>query len=69
VFAPRGLAHAWRCVSPGGGKALLAITPGDNFEAFAGEMARAGIIPSDPAAIARLAAIAERYGIEMLPIK
>lgn len=67
VFAPRNLAHTWQCISAEGGRMLVLLTPGDNFEAFAIEMAEHGIVPSDPASLPKLLALAERYGIEMLP--
>ena len=71
VFAPRGLAHSWRCVSPEGGRFLILITPGDNFEAFALAMAQRSFIPAAAMAEADSAAafmaLAARYGIGMLP--
>ncbi|MCW3058285.1 MAG: cupin [Capsulimonas sp.] len=70
VFAPRRVAHAWFCVSPGGGRATMLITPGRNFEEFVTAMAQYGFVPKeamsgpDAASFVRLAA---RHGIEMLP--
>ena len=73
IFAPRHIPHAWRCVSAEGGRMLILFTPGDNFEAFAFEMAQRGANPAadmaDPATIAEFMALAERYGITMLPPK
>lgn len=71
VFAPRNLMHTWRCISETAGRLLLAITPGANFEAFAGEMAKRRMVPDDAMnsrlAAAEFMATTERYGIEMLP--
>lgn len=68
VFAPRGIVHAWRCTSDGPGKMLILVTPGANFEAFIVAMAQENIVVPPPAAtMARLAAHAERYGVEFLP--
>ncbi|BDI30867.1 hypothetical protein CCAX7_29180 [Capsulimonas corticalis] len=70
VFAPRRVAHAWYCVSEGGGRATLLITPGANFEEFAGALADLNIVPKkammgeEASQFIRLSA---RYGIEMLP--
>lgn len=68
VFAPRGIPHTWRCVSPEGSDFLVLLTPGDNFEAFGMEMAHQQIVPSDPESIAKLVALSEQYGIHMLPL-
>ena len=71
IFALRKVTHAWRCVSPGGGKMVLLITPAANFEAFAIEMARSGANPAadmaNPAKRAGFMALAEKHGITMLP--
>ncbi len=73
VFAPRRLPHTWSCISEGGGRLLILITPGANFEAFAVKMAQKGVVPSaameDPAAIAAFLALTEEHGIHMLPNK
>ena len=67
VLALRAISHAWRCISAEGGRMLLQVTPGANFERFAFQMAEAGIVPSDPDGIAGLIILAQRHGIEMLP--
>jgi quercetin dioxygenase-like cupin family protein len=67
VFAPRGIAHTWRCTSEAGAEFLILFTPGDNFESFIMEMAQQGIVPSDEASIEKLVALSEQYGIHMLP--
>ena len=70
VFAPRHVSHAWYCVSAGGGRATLLITPGASFQEYAGVMAEAGFNPrksmagEDASYFIRLSG---RYGIEMLP--
>jgi quercetin dioxygenase-like cupin family protein len=71
IFAPRNLPHTWCCISPGGGKLIILITPSANFEAFVMEMARRGSDPAadmaDPARRAAYMALTERHGISMLP--
>jgi hypothetical protein len=71
VFGPRGIAHAWQCISPEGGRVQVLITPGDNFEAFARTMAAQNFVPArdmaDPVLAARFMALTARHGIEMLP--
>ena len=71
VFAPRDLMHTWRCVGETPGRFLLLITPGANFEAFAGEMPQRNLVPArdmaDPTLAAQFMALTEQYGIEMLP--
>lgn len=71
VFAPRNLAHTWRCIGPELGRVLVLISPGENFEAFGIAMAQRGFVPSaamaDPAARTQFMALARQYGIEMLP--
>jgi hypothetical protein len=46
---------------------LLLVTPGDNFQQFAMQMAMQQIVPSGPDSIARLCALADAHGITMLP--
>ena len=46
VFAPRNIAHSWFCVSETPGRFFLLITPGANFETFAGEMAQRNFVPA-----------------------
>lgn len=71
VFAPRDLMHTWRCVGEAPGRALLLVTPGANFETFAGEMAQRNLVPArdmaDPALAAQFMALAAQHGIEMMP--
>ena len=70
VFAPRRVAHAWFCVSEGGGRATLLITPGANFQEFATVMSQAGFNPRKSMATedaSHFIRLAGRYGIEMLP--
>jgi len=67
VFGPRNVSHSWRCTSLEGGRFLLLITPGANFEAFAMEMARRGYEPAaavaDPATRGEFLALCEEAGI------
>jgi quercetin dioxygenase-like cupin family protein len=71
VFAPRKLAHTWRCISPGGGKLLGLTTPSANFEAFMREMGERGTTPAedmaDPVRRAEFIALSEKYGITRVP--
>ena len=67
LFAPRDIPHAWRCISEEGGKTLILITPGANFESFALGMGERGITPLDPACLPHLLALADEHGIEILP--
>lgn len=68
VFAPRGHAHDWQCISEEGGHALGIITPGENFETFASEMDRQQLMPpTSPGAIEKLLALGDYHGIQMLP--
>lgn len=65
VFAPRNIAHTWKCISPAGGRAILVVTPG-GFENFLSEIQ--GFMP--PMTEARRAGLfdtAHRYGLLMLP--
>lgn len=67
TFAPRGLAHSWRCLSEEGGRLLLLVSPGQNFETFARHLsAQIGdaLAPHD---LDALFALAERHGLVMLP--
>lgn len=71
VFAPRNVAHTWRCTSPEGAKFLIWFTPGDNFQAFGLAMAARGVAPqdamADPVLMAEFMALAAKHGIEMIP--
>lgn len=72
VWAPRDIAHSWRCVSPHGGRALVLLTPGENFERFGIAMAQTGVTPSVAMASEVLRpdymALTAEYGIHMLPM-
>jgi quercetin dioxygenase-like cupin family protein len=71
VFAPRNIPRSWRCISLTGGRAIVLVTPGANFEAFAIEMSRRGIDPAaaaaDPAIFEECRALCEEHGITFLP--
>ena len=71
LFGPRNIAHSWRCISAEGGRLLVLVSPGANFETFAGTMAQCGFDPrrmmSDPGLAAAFMALADSHGIEMLP--
>jgi quercetin dioxygenase-like cupin family protein len=68
VFAPRHIPHTWRCVSEDGGRALVLITPGENFERFFTQMCASGLLQAPtPDDIATLCALAERHGLQILP--
>lgn len=67
AFAPRGLAHSWRCLSEDGGRLLLLVSPGQNFETFARHLsAQIGDALEIPNLDALLA-LAEQHGLVMLP--
>ena len=61
AFGPRGVNHSWHCDSPEGGRLLVYVTPGSNFQAFATTMGRE--VPANPTALTRLA---DQFGITML---
>jgi quercetin dioxygenase-like cupin family protein len=70
VFAPRHVPHTWRCVSEDGGRALVLITPGENFERFFMQVCSGAMLadgPPSPEDIAALCALAERHGLRMIP--
>jgi quercetin dioxygenase-like cupin family protein len=67
IFAPPAVPHSWRCISPEGGSMIIMVTPGDSFEKYAVKLSEDRIVPSDPDGIARLIALSQRHGIEVLP--
>lgn len=71
AFAPRNIPHTWRCVSLTGGRALLLVTPGANFQTFARRMSEMNCDPqadmADPERRKAFLALTARHGIEMLP--
>lgn len=68
VFAPRGIAHAWQCLSEEGGRVLILVSPGENFEMFALELARQQLLPPKaPAALEALLALSKKHGVQILP--
>jgi quercetin dioxygenase-like cupin family protein len=64
VFAPRGLPHAYRCVSQGPGRLMVVITPA-GFEKFF--EAIGALTPAQQQDIPRVIAIAKEFGLEFLP--
>jgi quercetin dioxygenase-like cupin family protein len=64
VFAPRGIAHTYRCVSQGGGKLSVVLTPA-GFENFFVEIG--ALSPQQQQDIPRVMEIAKRFGLEFLP--
>jgi hypothetical protein len=66
VFAPRGLMHTWHCASEGGGRLLVLVTPGENFERFALQMSENRIVPNDAESMAKLMTLCESHGLIML---
>ena len=63
VFAPRGIAHAFKVVSETAGHVLVMATPG-GFEKCVEEMSKLPLDPPDMPAVMQTCA---RYGIEFLP--
>jgi quercetin dioxygenase-like cupin family protein len=63
-FAPRGIPHTYNCVSQGGGKLSVTLTPAgfENFFAEIGAMS-----PQEQQDIPRVIETAKRYGLEFLP--
>jgi quercetin dioxygenase-like cupin family protein len=73
VFGPRGIPHSYRNVGPTPGRMLTLVTPGGLFEQFTAEAGQplAGSdlpTPVAPPDLARLAALAAKYGIDFLPL-
>lgn len=64
LFAPRGIPHTYNCVSQGGGKLSVTLTPAgfENFFAEIGAMS-----PQEQQDIPRVIETAKRYGLEFLP--
>ncbi len=71
IFAPRNIKHSWYCIGDEPGRAILLVTPGANFEAFAGEMAGRGMVPAEamrePKTAESFLTLTRQHGIEMLP--
>lgn len=67
TFAPRGIPHTWRCLSPEGGNVLLLVTPGPDFEGFAIEMSEHDIFPLTPESLPIIIGLCDKYGMELLP--
>lgn len=67
IFAPRGIPHAWHCISENGGRLLLLVTPGRNFESFARELSAQLPHPLESQNMDALFALAEKHGMVMLP--
>lgn len=63
LFAPRGVAHTYRCVSAGG-KLSVVITP-SGFEKFFEEIG--ALTPQQQQDIPRVMEIAAKFGLEFLP--
>jgi quercetin dioxygenase-like cupin family protein len=64
LFAPRGIPHTYRCVSPNGGKLSVLLTP-SGFEGFFAEIG--ALSAAEQQDIPRVVQIAQRYGLEFLP--
>jgi len=64
LFAPRGIPHTYRCVSPTGGKLSVVLTPSgfENFFLRVGSMT-----PEEQQNIPRVIEIAKTFGLEFLP--
>jgi quercetin dioxygenase-like cupin family protein len=70
VFAPRGIPHSFENVGQDTGMLTVAITPG-GFERFFEELGESAVYPFspppvDPKTFERIAALAPRYGLELL---
>lgn len=65
IFAPRGVPHAWRVVSPGGARVLMVTTPGGHEQLFLDAGDRLGAVPAS-IDLDRLRAAAARVGVTIL---
>jgi len=63
VYAPRGIPHAFKVLSPTPGRALVVTTPG-GFEHCMEELSA---LPLDPPDMPQVFQVCARYGIEFLP--
>lgn len=64
LFAPRGVAHTYRCAGPTPGRLLCVITPA-GFEGFFEEIG--AMTPQQQQDIPRVLGVANRFGLEILP--
>lgn len=64
LFAPRGVAHTYRCVSKTPGRLMCIITP-SGFEGFFEEIG--ALSPQQQQDIPRVLEIAKKFGLEILP--
>jgi quercetin dioxygenase-like cupin family protein len=64
LFAPRDVPHAYRCVSPNGGKLSVVLTPA-GFEGFFEQVG--ALTPAQQQDIPRVLEIGKKYGLEILP--
>jgi quercetin dioxygenase-like cupin family protein len=77
AFGPRGVPHGFRNSGPTPGRILTLVTPGGLVEQFFAEIgrpldgtdARDPLVSEEPSPLdlARMIAVAEKYGIEFLP--
>lgn len=72
VFGPRGVPHSFRNAGTTPGRLLTLVTPGGLFEQFTAEIGQPlpgpeGATPVVPPDVARLVAVAVKYGIDFLP--
>lgn len=64
LFAPRGVAHTYRCVGPTPGRLMCVITPA-GFEGFFEQIG--AMTPQQQQDIPRVLEIAKKFGLEILP--
>lgn len=64
LFAPRAVPHTYRCVSPGGGRLSVTLTPA-GFENFFAEIG--ALTPQQQQDIPCVLEIAKKFGLEFLP--
>lgn len=64
LFAPRGVAHTYRCLGQTPGKLMCIITPA-GFEKFFEEIG--SLTPQQQQDIPRVIEIARKFGLEFLP--
>jgi quercetin dioxygenase-like cupin family protein len=64
LFAPRGIAHTYRCLGHTPSRLMVMLTPG-GFEEFFEQVG--ALSPQEQADIPRVIEIAKKFGLEFLP--
>jgi quercetin dioxygenase-like cupin family protein len=64
LFAPRGVAHTYRCLGNSANRLMVTLTPG-GFEEFFEQIG--ALSPQEQSDISRVMEIAKTFGLEFLP--